>query len=244
MWWAVDSVAPIGAAALSNVRGWYLGAPTPVAWGRYITGTYRIAAAELDFARSHGIAVYFIVPDSNCSGCGGGDLCGNDVTSAQAHADARDAVADAVRLRLPRGVVLYKDIEEVSGCHGELTAEYLIAWYRYVRQTRYVPAFYGNTSEQDYDFPRAYCDAAHRNKRFAREITLAQDEPEPQLGAARQTIGPKNAPRFAPYRPRCAPLAKVRIWQYGESIDNANSTDVDEVVPGTHGMLAPDGHVT
>lgn len=34
------------------------------------------------------------------------------------------------------------------------------------------------------------------------------------------------------------------IWQYGESIDAANLTDVDQARPNTPGMLAPDGSTT
>lgn len=245
MWWGVDSTAPINAASLANVRGWYRGSPTPLVWGRYVTGTYRIERGELAFARAHHIGVYFLVPDSDCSQCnGGGDLCGNDRTAEQARSDARDAVRDALRLRLPRGVTLYKDVEQIGSCYGELTASYLLAWYRSVKPTRYVPAFYGNTTEQSYDFPKAYCAAVARSSGFAREITLAQDEPEPQIGAARRAIGPANAPHFAPYRPHCTPLRTVFIWQYTESLYADNYTDADEIRPGTHGILAPDGRVT
>jgi hypothetical protein len=245
LWWGVDSTAPIDAHSLANVRDWYRGVPTPLVWGRYVTGTYRVGPAELAFARAHHIGVYFLVPDSDCSQCnGGGDLCGNDRTADQARGDAREAVRDARRLRLPRGVTLYKDVEQVGSCYGELTAAYLLAWYRYVKPTRYVPAFYGNTTEQSYDFPKAYCSAAAAVPEFARETALAQDEPEPQLGAARHAIGAANAPRFAPYRPRCAPLRIVSIWQYTESRYTDNYTDADEIRPGTHGILAPDGRVT
>jgi hypothetical protein len=185
------------------------------------------------------------VPDSNCSIChNGADLCGNDRTAEQARADARDAVRDAKAADLPPGITLYKDIEEVGTCHGELTAQYLLTWYRAVKHTRYVPAFYGNTYQQSYDFPRAYCAAVAADISFARDITLAQDEPEPQIGAPRRLIGPANAPPFHPYRPHCAPEKKIRIWQYTESRDSGNDTDADEIRPGTHGILTPTGQVT
>jgi hypothetical protein len=63
----VDSTAPISATSLSNVRGYYAGGQTPLVWGRYISGSYALHPAELDFARTHGIHVYLLVPDRDCS---------------------------------------------------------------------------------------------------------------------------------------------------------------------------------
>ena len=144
---------------------------------------------------------------------------------------------------LPAHVTLFKDIEQVGTCYGELTGEYLLAWYHYVRHTRYRPGLYGNTNEQSYDFPRAFCDAVHADRGFARQ-PLAQDEPEPQIAKPQGTIGPANAPRFRPNVPHCIRPSRVNIWQYGESGDNADYTDADAIVPGTPGLIAPDGRVT
>lgn len=244
MWWGVDSTSPIDAAALTNVRDWYRGRPTPLLWGRYLTGRYRLVPGELAFAARHDIGVYFLVPDGNCSQCNGADACGNDRTAAQARVDARDAADAARRAGLPPGIVLWKDIEQVSSCSGELTTVYLLAWFRSVDRTRYRAGFYGNTNRQNRDFARAFCPAVRREPDFAARVPLAQDEPEPQFAPQRGEIGPRNAPRFAPNRPRCAPTSAVRIWQYSESVDDADSTDTDEIRPGTHGLLAPGGGVT
>ena len=43
---------------------------------------------------------------------------------------------------------------------------------------------YGNSTAQNYDFPRAYCEAWRADRAF-RHVLLAQNEPEPQIGAAR-----------------------------------------------------------
>jgi len=140
--------------------------------------------------------------------------------------------------------MLFKDVEQVGTCTGELTPEFLRAWFHRVRQTRYLAGFYGNAYTQKYDFVKAYCAAIAHDPQLASEATLADDEPEPAISAPRQTIGPANAPRFAPDEPACAKPGITRIWQYGESTTGANSTDVDEVLPGTGGLLAPDGSVT
>ncbi len=244
MWWGVDSSGPITAAALENVRGWYQGA-TPQMWGRYLNGSFALHPGELAFARAHGIYVYLLVPDRNCSICdGGSDVCGNDRTAGQAQADAEAALRAAAAARVPRGTVLFKDIEQVGSCAGEPTGAYLISWYRTLLHSDYKTGFYGNSYRQSYDFPRAYCAALAAEPRFATDVVIDGNEPEPQLGAPQGTIGPRAAPSFAPFKPWCAPSHVTKIWQYGESTDAANYTDVDQAVPFTHGLLAPDGTVT
>ena len=231
--------------SLANVRDWYLGGHNPVAWGRYINSSHTLVDGELEFAARHNIVMYLIVPDSNCSICnGGGDLCGNDITPAQATQDAREAVAVAKHLHIPFGAALFKDIEEVGTCHGELTGSYLDTWYRVIRAGPYRPAFYGNAYTQKYDFVRAYCEAAADDPEFRRDIILADDEPEPAIGAPRGKIGPANAPPFQPDAPHCAPRSATKIWQYGESLTSENVTDVDEIMPDTPGLILPDGTVS
>ena len=240
----MDSTIAVNARSLGNVRDFYRTKRNPVAWGRYLVGDYAVHRAELAFAARQHIALYFLVPDKDCSGCAGGDRCGNDHSAAQARHDARVAISAARRLRLPRGVALFKDLEQVGACHGELSGRYVLAWFAQVRKSKYRPAFYGNTTAQDFDFPRAFCAAAATDPGFSSRVVLAQDEPEPDIGDAQNTTGPRNAPRFTPKHPHCTSRAATGIWQYGESISDANDTDIDEIRPGTPGLLAPDGTVT
>ncbi len=184
------------------------------------------------------------MPDRNCSQCGGGDVCGNDRNAAQAQDDAADALATARRNAIRPGVVLFKDIEQVSSCRGEPTADYLIAWYRTLGGSGYHTGFYGNTFQQDYDFPRAYCAAAAADPVFAASTVIDGNEPEPQLGAPSATIGPAQAPPWAPFVPACSAPSSTVVWQYGESVDAGNVTDVDQMQSGLAGLLRPDGGVT
>ena len=107
-----------------------------------------------------------------------------------------------------------------------------------------MPAFYGNAYTQDYDFVRAYCEAADDDPQFRRDVVIANDQPEPAIGAPRGTIGPSNAPPFHPRMPHCAPKSATKIWQYGESLTSENVTDVDEIMPDTPGLILPDGSVS
>jgi Domain of unknown function (DUF1906) len=244
MWWGVDSAAPLNAATLGKVRGWYQGA-TPQMWGRYLLGHRPVDTAELAFARQQGIYVYLLVPDGNCSRCGDGeDRCGNDVSPAQAILDARDAVRAAVTVRIRTGAVLFKDIEQVSSCRGEPTAAYLLSWYRALQGSGYRAGFYGNTYRQSNDFPRAYCASVAVDPDFAAHVIMDANEPEPAIGAPRNAVGPHDAPTFAPFIPSCSRRTSTDIWQYGESTSIDDPADVDQARPDTPGMLAPDGTVT
>jgi Rv2525c-like, glycoside hydrolase-like domain len=244
MWWGVDSSGPITAAAIANVRDWYQGA-RPQFWGRYVSGEYAVTRSELAFARRQGLYVYLLVNDRNCSQCAfGGDICGNDLTRAQARADAHAALRAAARLGLPHGTVLFKDIEQVSSCRREPSADYLDAWYRTLKGTDFVTGFYGNAYQQNYDFPRGYCAEVKRAADSTADVVLDMNEDEPLIGTPRGKTGPDNAPPFDPLVPWCAPDRATVIWQYGESLDPANYTDIDQARPDTPGMLAPDGTVT
>jgi hypothetical protein len=243
LWWGVDSTRPITTAALRNVHDWYRGA-RPQVWGRYVDGDYAVTRAELARARAAGVYVYLIVTDRNGSGCSGGDVCGNDRTRAQAASDAAAAVGDARRLGLPSGALLFKDIEEVAGCSGGVTPDYLRGWYAAARAAGYRVGFYGNVHRQFFAFPRAYCAARKADATFAAGVVLDMNEDEPMIGAPRGATGPDNAPRFTPNSPSCAPPAATVVWQYGESLDDGNWTDVDQARPDTAGLLAPDGGVT
>jgi hypothetical protein len=245
LWWGVDSTVPITEAALDNVHDFYAGHHTPTVWGRYVDGPYALRPGELAFARSHGIYLYVLAPDRDCSVCDGGhDICGNDRYASQARADAQDAIAAAKHAKLPYGTTIYKDIEQIGSCTGELTAAYLDAWYRYARASDYRVGFYGNAYRQNYDFVRAYCSAVKYDFDLAIGVPLANDEPEPAIGAPRGAIGPGNAPKFKPDVPNCQRPGTTKIWQYGESLSNDNATDVDEVMPNTPGLIAPNGSVT
>ena len=120
----------------------------------------------------------------------------------------------------------------------------MIAWDKALTGSGYRTGFYGNSHRSSYAFPIAYCGAVRVAPSFARRIVLDATEPEPRLGAPQGTTGPRNAPTFAPEVPSCAPVGATKIWQYGESIDSDNDTDIDQADPAVPGLLAPDGSVT
>ncbi len=243
-WWGVDSSGPVGDEGLAAVRAWYQGA-TPTVWGRYLVGHYALRDGEIEWAAAHHIYLYLLVPDSNCSQCnGGGDICGNDRTAAQARADAAETLTVARQRRLPAGLRLFKDLEQVGSCRGEPTGEYVSAWYRAVRTSDYRVGFYGNSTRPVWDFPTAYCAASKLDPAIGTDVVIDGNEPEPQIGAPSGTSGPATAPDFAPFAPACAPPGSTGIWQYGESVDAANYVDVDQIRPGLPGLLSPDGRVT
>ncbi len=242
LWWGVDSSGPMTDGALAAVRAWYRGA-TPQVWGRYLTGSYSVTRTELAWARAHRIYVYLLIPDHNCSQCHrGGDICGNDRTASQARENAAQALAAARALPVPAGAALFKDLEQVAACVGEPTAAYIRAWFGAVRDSGYRVGLYGNSTTADYAFARAYCEVLRGDPRLGAEVLLDATEPEPDLGKPAGASGPRNAPPFRPATtPPCAPRSATVIWQYGESVDDDNYADIDQVAPGTPGLIAPDG---
>lgn len=242
-WWGVDSSGPVGDAGLAAVKGWYQGA-TPTVWGRYLVGHYALQPGEVEWAAAHDIYLDLLIPDSNCSHCNGGrDICGNDRSAQQAMDDAQQTLAAAAAHGIKAGALLLKDLEQVGSCRGEPTGVYVNTWYEVVKTSQYRVGLYGNTTEQTWDFPTAYCAALTLDPQIGADVVIDGNEPEPQIGAPSGTSGPATAPDFAPFTPACAPAGSTKIWQYGESLDAGNYVDVDQVAPGMAGLLAPDGSI-
>ena len=244
-WWAVDSATQMNATSLGKVQAWYQGG-TPMVWGRYVSSDFELQQSEISFARANQIYLFFLVTDQNCSACRAGkDVCGNDTTAAQAQSDAAQAVTQAGTDNLPNGIILFKDMEQTGTCVGEPTAAYVSAWYQSVQGSGYSVGFYGNSFSQNNAFPKAYCGAAAAIPGFSANVTLDSSEPEPNFNPPQNSTGPTTAPAWVPTRPSCAPLSATTIWQYGEPGSQVGDiADIDEVVPNTKGLLAPDGSVT
>jgi hypothetical protein len=241
-WWAVDSVSRVNDASLAAVRAWYQNG-TPQVWGRYISdigSTFTLNSDEIDYAAKNGIYLYLLAADHSAN-------CGTDVTYDQGVADAQVAIAAAQALKVPPGVILFKDFEERSSrCPSDPSAGFLVGWYAAMKNSNlYKAGFYGNSYYQTNAFSKAYCGAAAAMGGFLDNTTIAAAEPEPAFNNARGTVGPRNAPLFAPTKPSCALPSATTIWQYGEVGSQAgNIADVDLVLPNTPGLLAPNGTAT
>jgi hypothetical protein len=240
-WWAVDSVSQVNDANLAAVRAWYQGG-TPQVWGRYISDLNGITltSTEVAYARAHGIYLYLLVADHTSS-------CGTDSTYAQGVADAQTAIRAAQALKIPSGAVLFKDFEERSSrCPGDPGAGFMEGYFAQLQNSAlYKAGFYGNSYSQSNNFAKSYCTAARAMVGFLDNTSIAASEPEPAFNNARGTVGPHNAPAWAPTKPSCALSTATTIWQYGEVGSRAgNIADIDEVVPNAPGLVAPDGTVT
>jgi Domain of unknown function (DUF1906) len=240
-WWGVDSVDPLNAADLAAVRNWYQGG-TPQVWGRYISDIGgALTKTEMNFASQNGIYLYLLVADRNNSSP---LVCGRDLNATDAVADAQTAVAAANALGIKPGAVLFKDFEQTQ-CPGEPSAAYVQSWYQTVAATSYRVGFYGNSFSQTNQFPQAFCAAVGAVPGLISQVTLSASEPEPNFNSAIGTTGPASAPAWAADTPSCAPAATTTVWQYGEvGSQVGNIADIDEVRPGTPGLVAPDGSIT
>jgi hypothetical protein len=240
-WWGVDSVSPVNAADLAAVRNWYQGG-TPQVWGRYISDIGgALNKTEMNFAAQNGIYLYLLVADHNNSSP---LVCGHDSSASDAAADAQGAISAASALGVKAGAVLFKDFEQ-NQCPNEPSAAYISTWYQTVAASGYAVGFYGNSFNQNNQFPRAFCAAAAGVPGLVAHVSLSASEPEPNFNSLSGTTGPANAPAWAADTPSCAPAAATTVWQYGEVGQQAgNIADIDEFRPAAPGLVAPDGSIT
>jgi hypothetical protein len=114
---------------LPQVRAYGL---DPQAWGCYITGPFAADRATIDGLHNEGLCVFLIYPGATPE-----SVCG-DFSVGQA--DGKKAVEAAERLGAPHGVTIFVDVE-ASWCPS---AEWASGWAKAVRDSHYVPGFYGS----------------------------------------------------------------------------------------------------
>ncbi|MBM7868212.1 glycoside hydrolase domain-containing protein [Heliomicrobium gestii] len=189
--WGVDSASPVNPELLRCVIARF---GKPLFWGRYLSTVPRIASgltrAELAFLRRQNIKV---LPIYNAFRYAIGYDNGKRV--------AREALRNAWRLGIAKGTVLVANIEHFF----KIDDRWIRGWVDTIRLAGYRPAIYHDPVRGE--FSRAYCRAVKKDARVQRETALWSAQPEIT------TTGSRNAPAFAPYRPRCG--GNVWAWQYG-----------------------------
>jgi hypothetical protein len=212
-YWGVDSVAT-ATSQLGLVQRDYV--TTPAFWGRYLSDCTKRCGSDITTAEAHqdiagGIRLLLVVADE------GGK---SDEGRAHGTADGRRAVAAARALGVPRGVAIFKDLENASPAN----ASFIVAWYRAVAAGGYAPGFYLNALRGE-DGGRAYCLAVEADPGVGSSYLWASEsEPSPSASTP-----PSRAPAFSggvseAVFPACA--GRKVVWQYSES--DHGGVDEDE----------------
>lgn len=114
---------------------------------------------------------------------------------------AQNAVFHARRLGIPKGKLLFANVEKFFKVDEAWIRGYVDAIY----PTGYKPGFYHDPETGE--FTKSYCKAVGKSERVANQVVLWSAKPEAGATKARE------APKFHPNMPSCK--ANVWAWQYG-----------------------------
>ncbi len=116
---------------------------------------------------------------------------------------ARNSMYHAGRLGIPKGKILFANIEK----RFPVDEAWIRGWVDAIYQGGYRPGIYCDPTQTA--FTRAYCLAQEKSERVKTQTVLWSQEPTPG------TTSRSQAPAYAPERPTCP--AHVWAWQYGEN---------------------------
>lgn len=194
--WGVDSASAVTNQLLQCVLTNY---GHPKYWGRYLKTVPNSADGltmnEISLLHQNGIKIMPIYSDfMEATGYSRGQIV------------ARNAIFHASRLRVPKNVVLFANVEHFF----KVDEAWIRGWVDAIFPSGYRPGFYHDPVKGN--FSHAYCIASSNYERVKQQAILWSAEPEP--GAT----GEREAPAFNPSKPPCE--ANVWGWQYGRDAAN------------------------
>ena len=189
--WGVDSATNVTSELYNCVLNNY---GKPDFWGRYLTtvpnASEGLTQEEVELLHNSGTKVMPIY---------------NKFQEARGYRQGRviaqNAAFHAKRIGVPKGVVLYANVERFFAVDEAWIRGYVDAMYN----SDYKPGFYHDPVEGN--FSREYCKAVANNDRVSQQSILWSAEPDP--GVTRR----REAPEFNPTKVPCT--ANVWGWQYG-----------------------------
>ncbi len=187
--WGVDSAAKVTQQLLTCVRN-KLG--NPIAWGRYLTTVPNVSdglsPTEINFLHGEQIKIMPIYNNfKEAIGYKSGQLV------------ARNTVYQARKLGIPKGKVLFANIED----YFHIDAEWIKAFAHTIYPTGYRSGMYANMVK----ISDAYCEAVREDNFVSEQMILWSSTPRP--GTTKQSL----APVFKPTKLPCK--ANIWAWQYG-----------------------------
>lgn len=175
----------------------------PSYWGRYIIrvegAAEGLTRAEVDLLHNSGTRILPIYSNFLIA-----------VGYREGRVIAQNTIFNAKRLGIPKGKVLFANVEKFFDVDEAWIRGFVDAMY----PSGYKPGFYHDPVSGP--FNEAYCQAVAKDSKVATQSILWSAEPEP--GPTRQ----RNAPKYKPVKPKCK--ANVWGWQYGR---DANECPID-----------------
>ncbi|WP_342042674.1 glycoside hydrolase domain-containing protein [Bacillus sp. OTU2372] len=189
--WGVDTASNVDQAFLQCVKENY-GAPS--VFGRYLETkgdvSMGLTKEEVDLLHRQGIKIlpifnHFI------------EAVGYDKGAAE----AKEAIAYAQKIGIPKGVAIFADIEPTY----PVDEAFIRGWVNTLASSPYKPGIYGVITT-DSELSAAYQAAVSKDKKVQRETVLWSSNPDPGVTAK------NKAPAFQPGAPK---NINISIWQYG-----------------------------
>lgn len=190
-YWGVDSAEEVTEDLYDLVEKEY---GKPAYWGRYLAPipgkVAGLTREEVHFIRSRGIKLLPVLSNFD-----------EAVGYREGKVVAQNAIYHARRLSIPKGRVVFGNIEKNSKVDEEWIRGYVDA----MSLSGYKAGLCHSPDRGE--FNKAYCAAVAKDNKVANHLILWSAGPEPGPTRAR------NAPNFRPKKPPCK--ANVWGWQYG-----------------------------
>lgn len=136
----------------------------PKFWGRYLTrvpnSSEGLTKEEISFIKEKGIKIIPIYNDFR-----------NAIGSLQGRTAAANAIFNAKRLGIPKGKVLFANIEKFF----DVDAEWIKAWVDRIYISGYRSGFYHDPIKSE--FNKAFCKAVQENTNVKKQAVLWSAEP-------------------------------------------------------------------
>ncbi|MEH7546503.1 glycoside hydrolase domain-containing protein [Neobacillus vireti] len=189
--WGVDTASNVDQAFLQCVKENY-GAPS--VFGRYLETkgdvSMGLTKEEVDLLHRQGIKILPIF---------------NHFTEAVGYdkgaAEAKEAIAYAQKIGIPKGVAIFADIEPTY----PVDEAFIRGWVNTLASSPYKPGIYGVITT-DSELSAAYQAAVSKDKKVQGQTILWSSNPDPGVAAK------NKAPAFQPGAPK---NINISIWQYG-----------------------------
>ncbi|PGV53434.1 hypothetical protein COD92_07560 [Bacillus sp. AFS037270] len=189
--WGVDTASNVNQAFLQCIKDNY---GEPSVFGRYLETkgdvSMGLTKEEVDLLHQQGIKILPIF---------------NNFTEAVGYdkgiAEAKEAIANAQKLGIPKGVAIFADIEPTY----PVDEAFIKGWVDTLANSPYKPGIYG-VFTPDSKLSAAYQSAASNHKNVQDQTVLWSSNPDPGVTAK------NKAPAFQPGAPK---NMNISIWQYG-----------------------------
>ncbi|MFJ8070820.1 glycoside hydrolase domain-containing protein [Peribacillus sp. NPDC096447] len=169
----------------------------PKFWGRYLLrvpgASEGLTKQEISFIRSKGVKLLPIYNSFQ-------DAKGY----RQGRVAANNAVFNARKLGIPKGVPLFANVERFF----QVDNEWIQGWTEAMFTSGYKSGIYNDPVVGG--FNKAFCNAAKENEKVKIQNILWSAEPE------LHPSGPRNPPNYKPKAPNCG--GNVWAWQYSRKV--------------------------